>query len=815
MSTQPVDLVALTWRPDPASREVSRERLDAIAFTPMSARLRNELITRSYGDIAQAMADLLGTSDATWAAFGQWASTTIGGYLSLRIPVLGPLIGQAFGDGNRDVFADIGRAHTTFLASVGRAYIEGTDLGSAWAQCADDLQQRLLSPPGGPLDATAEGFWKDTLDPRSRPEGARYNLLLVLGFRAYYHALETPDPERKSRSILLGNCLIGLHEQRLLARAISAGFRSWLRTVTAPWRLLQPRARWMAHVPGGWQLRLESFWIHLATQHLIGVRLPWATVEIGRGVPVGERPVEVSQVPRDDAKSGHHDLRPVRSLTDDELLGEAFERFTVTGEPAVCWNDLRSRMAYIMALFAAHQRSTGWFDTDGSVTRPVLRPGLDDEIAALVSGLEQPPLDPPATAPNALTEDLDRLRTEPSFVALDVDVQDVILDQSMLTNEQRKHLYRSLSADISGRLEVLSQPGGLLDADTCRNVRSLFQRWSTMWFMGLLFRSLPDSYAAAAGVRVLGEVSTLATDPFRRAGETAQFVLDLLGRDEGWDAGVLLPDGDAYRSVIGVRAMHAVIAGRLLDEGWDQTRYGLPLNAEDVLGTALTFAVSPLEMLDCLGLDLKSGQRDDWVRFWLGIGHLLGAPYDWVTTAGEDDQRASGASARWLLGGSVSEPSRQDGRIPLDYRQARTLAHVIWARHHTRSLDGVRLGEAILAGVADGFPRWAGWLPAGLLRVLGDPRVVQLLLLGRSEGRHGGAVVAAFFRLLLAHRLTRPLGRALVRLTGHLWLRPFLRQGRSRPYRRPLRNRDRARLAWSQQVAQAWPLTCTNHEGRS
>lgn len=789
MSPSTVDLDALTWRPDLTSREISRERVDAIAFTPTSARVRNELITRTYGDLAQAMAGLLGTNDATWAGFGQWASTTIGGYLSLRIPILGDLIGQAFGDGNRDVFADIGRAHTTFLATVGRAYVEGADLPGAWVQCAADLQRRLFSPPGGPLDATAEGFWRDTLDPRSRPDGSRYNLLLVLGFRAYYRALITGDPERRSRSILLGNCLIGLHEQRLLARAIGAGFRSWLRTITAPWRLLQPRARLLGHVPTGWQLRLESFWIHLATRHLIGVRLPWGTVRIGGAVPVGERPIEVLRVSMAGSESSHHDSRPVRSLTDEELLGQAFERFTVTGEPAECWGNLRSRMAYIMALFARHQRSVGWFDQDGTVARPDPSPGLEDELHALVTDLDRAPADPPTpTVPAPLAADLDRLRTEPSFIALDENMLDALLDQSTLTDEQRRQLYRSLHADVAGRLHALSKRGGLLDAGTCRLARSLFRRWSTLLFMGLLFRSLPDSYAAAAGVRVLGQVSTLATDPFRRVGETTQFVLDLLGHDEAWDpAG--LREGDAHRSVVGVRAMHAIIAARLLDDGWDQGRYGLPLNAEDVLGTALTFAVSPMEMLDSLGVDVKSAQRDAWVRFWLGIGHLLGAPYDFLTT---------------------DSPT---GRIPLDYSQARTLAQVIRHRHHTRSLDGVRLGEAILAGVADGFPRWTGWLPGGLMQELGDPRVVRLLLLGRSEGRRRAAAVAALFRLLLACRLTRPLGRALVRLIGYAWLRPFLRQGRSRPYRRPLRQHDRARLAWSQQVAQAWPPDCTTHQG--
>lgn len=777
------DLDALTWRPDPADRDVTRERLDAVAFTPMSARLRNELITLAYGDLAQAMAGLLGTTDATWATFGQWASTTVGGYLTVPVPVLGPLIGQAFGDGNRDVFADIGRAHTTFLDTVGRARADGGDLVAAWRTCEDRLQERLFSPPGGPLDATAEGFWRDTLDPRTRPDGPRYNELLVVGFRAYHHALLTEDAEQRSRSILLGNCLIGLHEQRLLARAISAGFRSWLRTLLAPWRLLLPRARWLAHPPGELQLRVESWWIRFATRHLIGVRLPWTTVRIGRPVPIGADPVLVEDLP-----VGRGD-RPIVSLSDDEILGQAFARFAVGTGPAGCWNDLRDRMGFIMALFAQQQRTPGWFEPDGTVVRPPRWGGFESQLAELLDLVHHAPGPLPAVGPvpSPLTDDdLDRLRARPSFLPLDGGPDDLAhVDFEAVGDERRGGLFRALRDDTAHRLAAVSVPGGLLDPHACRAARTLFVRWSTIWFMGLVFRSLPDSYAAAAGVRVLGQVSELATDPFRRAGETAQFVVDLLGRDEGWGPQGMVPDGDAYRSVAGVRAMHAIVAERLTAQGWDDGSHGPPLNCEDVLGTALTFGISPLQMLDGLGLEVDAERRNSWVRFWLGIGHLLGVPHEAVTA-----------------------PTAA-GRVALDHLQAEALAEAIWARHHARSLDGVRLGEAILAGVTDGFPRWAGWLPAGLVQVLGPPRVVGLLLLGRGESDALAGIVATAFRVVLGHRATRPLGRIAVRALGRLWVRPFLSQGRTRPYRRPFRDRDRSRVAWSQAVAEAWPLGCS------
>ena len=61
----------LRWTPDLTSRDITNRRVNDIAFTPMESRLRNELITRTYGDLAQAMAEVLGSDNATWTAFGQ------------------------------------------------------------------------------------------------------------------------------------------------------------------------------------------------------------------------------------------------------------------------------------------------------------------------------------------------------------------------------------------------------------------------------------------------------------------------------------------------------------------------------------------------------------------------------------------------------------------------------------------------------------------------------------------------------------------------------------------------------------------------
>ncbi|KAG1648737.1 Baeyer-Villiger monooxygenase [Nymphon striatum] len=188
----------LRWEPDLASRTVDRDRIRDIAFTPMGTRLRNELITRTYGDISDAFDELLGRDDVTWAGFGQWASNTVGGFLQLPIPGLGRIIGRAFADGNRDVFADIARAHVLFLETVGAAFRDGEDLDAAWTVCEELLKEQLFDPPGRP-GGTPDSFddtWLSTVDPRlpTRDETPR-NGLLIVGMRAYYRALsaETRD----------------------------------------------------------------------------------------------------------------------------------------------------------------------------------------------------------------------------------------------------------------------------------------------------------------------------------------------------------------------------------------------------------------------------------------------------------------------------------------------------------------------------------------------------------------------------------------------------------------------------------------------
>lgn len=766
------------WQPDLDDRSVTSERIETVAFTPMSPRLRNELITRAYGDIAESMASVFGTADATWANLGMWASSSVGRYLALPIPVVGGVISRPFADGNRDVFADVGGAHAVFLATVGRAHLSGTDPRAAWKECRRRLRGHEVEPPGNAAGDNL-AVWDTLVGDDERPEGTR-NRLLILGFRAYADALLL-DGDERSKAIFRGNVLLALHEQRRLSVAISVGFRSWVRTVTSFPHPMRTQHAWANRVPSDWHIRLENRWIGFATKRLVGIEMPGDTVRVSRPVPIGDRPVEFA-LERVAEPSGR-----VRSMSDDEALSQLYSVLDVDGLAASCWNDQVQRMKYITALFQQQQRSDRWFDDRGdgaAVVRPDEWSRFDSKLAkqtAVVNGTPPDPVSVPAECP--LSDGyLDGLRDLPSHPPLP--------DAALLTfeairdPEQRRSLMGEIGTDTVERLAALTGPNGLLSPQVCRRARRAYGNWSVMMLMGLLFRSLPHDYAAARGVKVLGEISSLGTDSLRRAGETAHFVRDLLASDDGWGPGGLDPDGSAMRSIVGVRCLHSIVSGHLRSSGWDGDELGVPVNQEDVVGTALSFAIPVFEMFDALGLEPSDEVRDAYTSFWLGVGHLLGAPIEALTTI---------------------DPAGQ--RIALTYEQGRAVTAAIRRRHHSRSLDGVRLTEALMSGVGDGFPRGFHWLSTGMMRALGDPNVTTMLLAHTGPGHRRASVVAWGLRTGLRFRPTRKLTRWMVQKIGTRWLVPFMEIGERRPYRHPAKHIAGV-AARPIEILNPWPFGC-------
>ncbi|MEM9201819.1 MAG: oxygenase MpaB family protein [Actinomycetota bacterium] len=758
-----------TFHPDLHSRLVDLDRVEAVAFTPMDSRLRNQLITQTYGDIADAMAEHLGTDDITFCGIGQWASAAIADYLTVPIPFIRRMVAHPFGYGNRHIFIEVARAHVAFLETVARAPCDPSSVKTAWAVCEARLRRTEPYPPGTPAtarDATTEDGLE--LDPTVRTDNAR----MIDGLRAYTDALLTEDAAERSQYILRGNLLIAAHEQFLLESSISLGFRTFVRQCTTAWRLLETKHEWHNHPPGRRRLAIESWWIRFATRRLVAVQMPWTNVRAGKPLPTKTHGLEIDS-----------------RLAADLDLGVAID-----GRRATCWADWTDRMAFIASLVASEQRNPGWFDADGCVQRPALWSNLTDEVTARNDRIGSiAPVEPPEQGKSPLTPgDLEQLRMQPTNARAEalahVRLSDVARNDGQPVDDDPARLaFMAIAGDVAEKLDAQTAPGGLLDPETVTAARAVFTKNEASNFMGLLFGALPDAYAAADGVKVLSSVSAFANDPFRRAGQTANFLIDLLTEPSDAPAGSFDAHGQAARSVIGVRGMHSIVSEKLLATGWNADVHGMPVNQEDTLGTMFTFVLGPFEMYDRLGLDQKPSVRDAYTRFWCGIAHLLGLPLELVTI---DD----GATRRALT-----------------YEEARDVMALIRHRNHRCSLDGVRLTEALLHGIGEGFPRWMDWVPLGMVLSVGDDTINRHLLIGEGRGRRRAAFVGAAMRAMFGNRLTRWPARWMLESVGDYWLVPFLEIGSSPPFRRgptPSESSATNRAAVGAVNYDLWPTGC-------
>lgn len=140
--------------------------------------------------------------------------------------------------------------------------------------------------------------------------------------------------------------------------------------------------------------------------------------------------------------------------------------------------------------------------------------------------------------------------------------------------------------------------------------------------------------------------------------ETLQFVLDIMGGTS--DDGDLTPrKGEAWRSIIRVRMLHAVARRRIIVKmktpatcpvtgekasssasasGCPLFSHGevvsgfesdaLPINQEDLAVTLATFSVAPLWCLERFGHRPTAQEREDFMALWRHIGFFMGIRED-------------------------------------------------------------------------------------------------------------------------------------------------------------------------------------------
>ncbi len=131
--------------------------------------------------------------------------------------------------------------------------------------------------------------------------------------------------------------------------------------------------------------------------------------------------------------------------------------------------------------------------------------------------------------------------------------------------------------------------------------------------------SLVQLYACAKGVKVLAFTGRLWRDPYRRIGQTVQFLLDVM------EPNGLAASGRGIRSIQKVRLMHSAIRNLIWQTGeWDESDLGRPINQEELLGTLMTFSHTVCESLQRFHIHVANQEAEDFLYFWRVVGEMLG-----------------------------------------------------------------------------------------------------------------------------------------------------------------------------------------------
>jgi hypothetical protein len=165
--------------------------------------------------------------------------------------------------------------------------------------------------------------------------------------------------------------------------------------------------------------------------------------------------------------------------------------------------------------------------------------------------------------------------------------------------------------------------------------QQVFETWGFLIVLCLFCASLPSSYAAAKGVKVLHLTARFDTDARRRAMETGQFLMDVL------TLGGLGVHGKGRRTIQRVRLMHAAVRHLIAARNekqpgmWDPD-WGMPINQEDLAGTLIAFSGVVVDPMVRLGVQLSDADIDAYLHTWNVIGHLLGVRDDLLVRDADD-----------------------------------------------------------------------------------------------------------------------------------------------------------------------------------
>ena len=308
----------------------------------------------------------------------------------------------------------------------------------------------------------------------------------------------------------------------------------------------------------------------------------------------------------------------------------------------------------------------------------------------------------------------------------------------------------------------------LIDVDQVRHAQGFFATYGLPITAALLYKALPDSYAAARGAQVLGLTGELVSAPDRRVRRTAQFLITMMtpasaDRQSGRTT-TLHPGRPGAIAARQLRVVHGgvrdYVTGECQHRWAAKEKYftqvdpngpalGKPLNQEDLIGMLHEFSVGVFESLDVLGVPYRADDKAAWFHVWNVVGCHMGI--------GTDDA--------WRKGGQPATIHPDCAfALPLDpAASAETLA-LIRKRHWMASFEGSILVNALLADLERVLPRGLKPFPAALMRYLLGEDTANMLGISRGGWLQQALLTANSARWVADAIRTRRRG-AVVRFT--------------------------------------------------
>ena len=166
--------------------------------------------------------------------------------------------------------------------------------------------------------------------------------------------------------------------------------------------------------------------------------------------------------------------------------------------------------------------------------------------------------------------------------------------------------------------------------------QSVFLRYTGAITVSLYHRSLVAGFSIPKIARVVCSTAYLAPpSSAEQVGHRLQDTGALVASCMGFGSAPLLPGGEAWRTALYVRILHAKVRRTLLQQKkWDVDQYGIPINQEDMAATLLAFSINALDGVEFVGgMAVPKQDQEDYLALWRYIGWILG-----VYTSHDDDK---------------------------------------------------------------------------------------------------------------------------------------------------------------------------------